>query len=121
MSNDYNINFKTKPMIAVDNRIQLFTDYVAKHLAAPMPTAESIAQEIHMSRSTLFRLVEKELGMSPFQYIRQEKLNKALVLFESSTFQSIKEIANAVGYLRTDHFITIFKDAFDIDLKEHFQ
>jgi len=106
-------------MLAVDNRIQLFTDYVAQHLANPMPTAKSIAQEIHMSRSTLFRLVEKELGMSPFQYIRQEKLNKALELFESGTCQSIKEIANAVGYLRTDYFASLFKVTFGIDLKEY--
>ncbi len=107
-------------MVAVYNRIQLFTDYVQQHLAEPMPTAESIAQEIHMSRSTLFRLVEKELGMSPFQYIRQEKLKKALELYESGTCQNIKEIANMIGYLRTDYFASIFKDAFDIDLKEHF-
>lgn len=104
----------------MDNRIQFFTDFVAQHLADPMPTAESIAHEIHMSRSTLFRLVEKELGMSPFQYIRQEKLNKALTLFENGTCQSIKEIANAVGYLRTDYFARIFRDAFGVDLKEHF-
>ncbi|GEM_PF-5652146 len=108
-------------MVAVYSRIQLFTDYVAQHLADPMPTAESIAQAIHMSRSTLFRLVERELGMSPFQYIRQEKLNKALALFENGECQSIREIANSVGYLRTDYFAGIFMAAFDIDLKAHFQ
>lgn len=108
-------------MVAVYSRIHLFTAYVAAHLTDPMPTAESIAQEIHMSRSTLFRLVERELQMSPFQYIRQEKLNKALALFESGTCQSIKEIAHSVGYLRTDYFASIFLEAFDIDLKAYFQ
>ncbi len=108
-------------MVAVYSRIQLFTDYVARHLADPMPTAESIAQEIHMSRSTLFRLVERELGMSPFQYIRQEKLNKALALFETGKCQSIKEIAHSVGYIRTDYFASIFMDTFGIDLKTYFQ
>ena len=107
-------------MVAVDNRINLFIAYVDKHIDEPMPTAEAIAQAIHVSRSTLFRIVDKELAMSPFQYIRQEKLNKALVLLESGDYHSIKSIASAVGYLRTDHFAAIFMDAFDIDLKEHF-
>ena len=108
-------------MVAVDNRIDLFIKYVNENIDSPMPTAEAIAQSIHVSRSTLFRIVDKELNMSPFQYIRQEKLNKALELFESGQHHSIKAIASAVGYLRTDYFALIFKEAFEIDLKEHFK
>lgn len=108
-------------MTIVDNRINLFIDYVDLNLSKPMPTAESIAQEIHMSRSTLFRMVERELEMSPFQYIRQAKLYKAKALLEAGKCNSIKEMAYAVGYSRTDYFALIFMDTFDIDLKDYFQ
>lgn len=103
------------------NKIKLFIDYVEQHLAEPMPTASSIAQEIHVSRSTLFRLVEKELNMSPFQYIRQAKLKKAKELLEAGNGKSIKEIAQAVGYTRTDYFATIFKETFDKEIKDYFE
>lgn len=107
-------------MFIVSSRINFFTDYVSRNIGNPMPTAESIAQEIHVSRSTLFRMVEKELGMSPFQYIRQEKLNLAKRLFEEGQCESIKEIAYAVGYTRTDYFASLFLDVFGIDLRAHF-
>jgi len=108
-------------MIAVDSRIDTFIEFVDKHLDQPMLTAEAIAQAIHMSRSTLFRLVEKELGMSPFQYIRQEKLNRAKALFEEGKFENIREMARAVGFSRSDYFARIFTKAFDIDLKKAFK
>jgi len=108
-------------MIAVDTRIDTFIEFVNKHLDQPMLRAETIAQAIHISRSTLFRLVEKELGMSPFQYIRQEKLNRAKELFENGVFENIKEMANAVGYTRSDYFASTFLETFDIDLKEAFK
>lgn len=107
-------------MFIVSSRINYFTEYVSRNIHQPMPTAESIAQEIHVSRSTLFRMVERELGMSPFQYIRQEKLNVAKQLLEEGQCKSIKEIAYSVGYMRTDYFANIFFDAFGIDLKAHF-
>lgn len=108
-------------MQAVSNKINHFIDYVEKHLLEPVPTAEAIAQEIHMSRSTLFRLVEKELGMSPFQFIRQAKLKKAKDLLEKNNYKNIKELAQAVGYTRADYFALIFKEEFKEDLKKYFK
>lgn len=107
-------------MFIVSSRISYFTEYVSRNINKPMPTAESIAQEIHVSRSTLFRMVEKELGMSPFQYIRQEKLKIAKEIFEAGECDSIREIAYAVGYMRADYFANLFYDTFGIDLKTHF-
>ena len=108
-------------MIAVYSRIDTFVEFVDQHIDQPVPTAEAIAQAIHMSRSTLFRMVEKEMGMSPFQYIRQEKLNRAKAMFEDGKFESIREMAHAVGYTRADYFASIFLEAFDIDLREAFK
>ncbi len=108
-------------MIAVDKRIDIFIEYVENHLGEPIPNAEVIAQAIHVSRSTLFRMVERELGMSPFQYIRQEKLNRALELYESGTCDSIRDIAEAVGYIRADYFAGVFKTTFGINLRDVFK
>ena len=108
-------------MIVVYSRIDTFIEFVDQHIDQPVPTAEAIAQAILVSRSTLFRMVEKELGMSPFQYIRQEKLNKAKTLFEADTFDNIREMTYAVGYSRPDYFASIFMEAFGIDLKEAFK
>ena len=112
---------KTITMVAVYNRIDLFKDFVQQHLGEPMPTADEIAYEIHVSRSTLFRMVEKELGMSPFQYIRQAKLEQAKILLENGDCENIRQLAYAVGYSRTDYFASIFERAFGIDLKEVFR
>lgn len=108
-------------MTIVDSRIDLFIEFVNQNISKPTPTAESIAQEIHMSRSTLFRMVERELGMSPFQYIRKAKLERAKVLLEEGMCYSIKEMASAVGYSRTDYFALIFMDTFGIDLNAYFK
>ena len=108
-------------MIVVYSRIDIFIEFVDQYIDQPVPTAEAIARAIHVSRSTLFRMVEKELGMSPFQYIRQEKLNRAKALFEAGKFSNIREMAHAVGYSRPDYFANIFLEAFGIDLKEAFK
>lgn len=104
----------------MSKKIQLFKEYVALNLHVPTLVTDTIAQEIHVSRSTLFRLTKRELKMSPYQYIKQEKLKKALNLLEEGVCQDAKALANAVGYKRVDYFINIFKIFSGIDLYAHF-
>lgn len=101
-------------------QIQLFKEYVKQNISKPFPNSETIAQEIHISRSTLFRLVEKELEMTPFQYIKKVKLEQAKLLFEQENHQSVRAVAHAVGYTRTDYFILIYEAAFGVNPRKYF-
>lgn len=107
--------------MTTSEQIQLFIEYVKRNISKPLPNSETIAQEIHISRSTLFRLVEKELGMTPFQYIKKVKLEQAKLLFEQGDYQSVRAVAHAVGYTRTDYFIIIYEATFGVNPKDYFQ
>ena len=65
-------------------------------------TIEQLAQEFHMSRSTLIRHFTKICGVSPHQYIRQYRLQKAReYLKEPGT--SFAAIASQCGFYDASH------------------
>ena len=106
-------------MLIQYNRIQIFLEYVAQNITRSIPTAEAMAKELYMSRSTLFRSVDRELGMSPFQYIRQAKLEKAKELLISGKYNRFRDISEEVGYARADYFAMLFKEAYAIEPNDY--
>ena len=72
---------------------------------------ERLIHKLGISRSTINRMVKKQLGMSPKEFSINTRLKKAIYLLEY-TKNSIKEIAFTLGYCNPFYFSADFKHFF---------
>ncbi len=72
----------------------------------------SLAEEMNLSERTLYRKVKSTIGLSPLQYIREVRLQKAKSLLEAHEKETIAEVMYAVGFRRSDYFAKIYRERF---------
>lgn len=71
------------------------TDWIREHLDESLTMGDLAAHE-HMSERNLARRFQAQTGMSPFEWITNERVNRAKVLVESTDLP-ISQIATTVG------------------------
>ncbi|WP_170113408.1 hybrid sensor histidine kinase/response regulator transcription factor [Ahniella affigens] len=76
-------------------------------------SVETLADKLHMDRSTLFRKCQESLGTAPADYLRQVRLRRAHELL-SQNQGSVSEVAYAVGFESLSHFSRSFKAEFGV-------
>jgi AraC-like DNA-binding protein len=109
-------SFSSEHSVSLQNQIHALV------LQAPeksWPSAD-LAQQFHMSESTLLRHLKKE-GTSPSHCIRQARLEHGLMLLQT-TRQPIGRIAQACGYASHSRFSTAFELCFGLrplQLRQH--
>lgn len=79
---------------------------------------QMIADRLEIRYDTLSKNFKNVMGCSFSQYIREEKLNKAIELLQSSDY-TIKEISKMLGYNSTQYFIQLFKEKYDMTPKRY--
>ncbi len=67
-----------------------------------------LASELKVSHEHLSRIFKKETGLTPLQYLHQQKTRRICVLLKDSTL-SCKEICFKMGYDTPSHFARSFK------------
>lgn len=72
-----------------------------------------LCEELHLSRSQLYRKVKALLGQSISDYIQNVRLQKAEALLKKREL-SISEIAYQVGYTSPEYFSTVFKGRYGV-------
>lgn len=91
----------------MDKRIAFLKKQILSNLRHS-PTIKEMAIAVNLSESHLQQLFRREIGMSPVQYLRDLRLEKAKVLLENS-FLRVKEIRLEVGIKDQSHFVHDFK------------
>lgn len=89
-----------------------FEKYLMKNLSNDIMTVPLLANEFTMSESSLLRQLKRLTGLSPIQYIREMKMDKARVMLEEKTYKSISKVASKVGYADVRTFSRAFKKRF---------
>ncbi|MCK4766417.1 MAG: helix-turn-helix transcriptional regulator [Candidatus Aminicenantes bacterium] len=75
-------------------------------------SVESIAGELGLSRTRLWRSFKKEKKITIEEYIFRIKINQAAFLLQEEPGLSIREIAEKTGYYCYDYFIRVFREYF---------
>ena len=96
----------------MDRRIQIVTSEIENRLAHPR-TIQELAQLVNLSASRLRHLFKIEIGITPAQYLKRARMQKAEMLLRT-TFLSVKEIINRVGMTNGSHFVHEFKKAYGV-------
>jgi transcriptional regulator GlxA family with amidase domain len=78
----------------------------------------ALAHIVNLSPSHLRHLFKAETGLTPAQYLKRLRMEKAKQLLET-TFLSVKVIASQVGIHNLSHFAQDFKKAHGLTPAQH--
>lgn len=105
-----------KNIIKNKSRIGFVVDYIKRNLHQKL-SIESIAKLAYVSKSNFFKMFRDELGISPNDFILQERINKAKELLAGQN--SIKETAFQTGFSDTNYFTRVFKQLVGVTPKNY--
>jgi len=97
--------------VIVSPKIHLAISFLRANLHRAITLAD-IAQSVDLSASRLCYLFKTQVGVSPFQYLKRARLERARELLKTSLW-NVKVIAAEVGYIDCNHFMRDFKKAYD--------
>jgi len=89
---------------------------LSSRLAEPW-TLTSLAEEVHLSRSQLVRVLDITIGVSPMAYLRRMRVQQMARLL-CSTDLSIAEVARAVGWTDTKYASRCFHTTYGVSPTE---
>lgn len=82
--------------------------YIDENLSEPTLNVDAMSDYIGLSRSQFHRRIKDMLGISPSDYIRNVRLQKATEMLRDSDIE-ISQIAFSLGFNSQSHFSTFFK------------
>ncbi|GDX40537.1 AraC family transcriptional regulator [Armatimonadota bacterium] len=91
----------------LDGRVQEAMNYMCQHIAEDM-SLEHLADISNLSVSRLAHLFRQQVGVTPLQFLEQQRLDRAAQLLEV-TSRPIQSIAGEVGFDNPFYFSLRFK------------
>lgn len=86
--------------------------YVTEQMAEPLTIAD-LAEHVSMSPSAFAHLFRDVTGMSPYQFVKRMRLDRARGMLADGSL-NVSEVAKGVGYSSLSAFITEFKRHFGV-------
>ena len=91
----------------ISSRMSENLSFIEAHVQQPVANRE-ITRHLGMSVNAMLRHYKQELGISPQEYLRQKRIEKACSLLHDPQ-RSIKQIAEETGFCDRYHFSRTFK------------
>ncbi|HET6736366.1 AraC family transcriptional regulator [Mycobacterium sp.] len=95
---------------AMGNPVGAALQYIAVHLAEPL-TVDILAAQVSLSPSAFSRVFRGTTGRSPYQYVKEMRLDRARKSFEEGMI-GVGDVSRSVGYTSVSHFIKEFRGRF---------
>ena len=92
-------------------------DFIMKHISEPDLNIESLTFQLGTSKSSLYRKLKANTGLSINEYIRVCRLKQAAELLSSQKYK-INEVAFMTGFSSPSYFATCFLKQFNITPSE---
>lgn len=91
----------------VNHRIAEIIRYIRREIKRPLEV-QQLAKKSCMSISHFTRIFKQEVGVSPVEFIKQERIRIAVLLLKQPGI-SIKEVYTACGFDSRSYFNHVFK------------
>ena len=75
---------------------------------------DRLATALGVSPRTLRRRIDSATGLTPVEFLRQERLERGRRHLEAGTFNTIAEVARAVGIPNANYFSRAFREKFGV-------
>ena len=92
-------------------------DSINKQMHNPDFTTEDLGSELAMSRMQLYRKLKALTGLSPVEFIRSQRIQRAAQLLQNSQL-TIAEITYEVGFTDLKYFRKCFKEYYNVNPSE---
>ncbi|TXB61315.1 response regulator transcription factor, partial [Phaeodactylibacter luteus] len=123
MARTENVVAKTEDspsLIAQEKRLEPYDErwmqelqqVIGERMHDPDFTVSMLAVVLHISDRTLFNRLKFYTGQTPSQYLRNARLDQAMVLLSKREYRTVKEVCHAVGLKDPRHFTILFKKRF---------
>ncbi|PWJ44629.1 response regulator [Sediminitomix flava] len=86
--------------------------FIKDHCAISNFGLQDICDELALSQSSLYRKVKSLTGLSPNEFVRDVKLEKAKTLVDQKVYSTHKELSYAVGFSKTAYFIQLYQQRY---------
>lgn len=103
--------------LSSSNRLAFIVDYIRKNLQQNL-TIEDLSNQVYMSESNFHRVFKNELGISPIDFINDERIKLATSLLHDPK-QKIKDVYARCGFNSVSYFIRQFKKKKQLSPKEY--
>ncbi|MES2445951.1 MAG: two-component regulator propeller domain-containing protein [Bacteroidota bacterium] len=94
--------------------------YIDENLNNPELSVEELSKHVGMSRGSLYHKLLEITGLTPIEYIRSVKLDRAVELLEKSDY-NVAQIAYMTGFGTPSYFSRLFKTQFNMLPSEYIQ
>ena len=112
------------PEIIVDERdkkmLDAFNHWLYEHISNTSLSVDDAAQAMGYGRSVFYRKVKSLTGMTPADYVRKVRMDRAAELLREETI-TVAEVAYKVGISEPHYFTKVFKQQFGISPKQYQQ
>jgi YesN/AraC family two-component response regulator len=99
---------KKEPQILKrDPRIQNALDYIRDNYNKKI-SLDELSKESMIGKWRLIQLFKQELGQSPFSYLNEYRVKKAIELLKNNPFLSLEEIAEKTGFASASYMWRMF-------------
>ncbi|MGB3468355.1 MAG: response regulator, partial [Cyclobacteriaceae bacterium] len=88
-------------------------DYIREHMSDPTLSVESVAENVSLSRSQLYRKVKALTGSNVNEFIRRIRLEQARKLINQG-HSNVNEVSHKVGFSSASYFTKCYKQHFGI-------
>ncbi|MFZ0191307.1 MAG: AraC family transcriptional regulator, partial [Streptosporangiaceae bacterium] len=97
---------------SASNPVSAVLEYVRGHLSEPLTVAD-MADLVNLSPSAFAHLFRDVTGRSPYQFLKEMRLDRARELLVDGDF-TVARISKEVGYASVSHFISEFRGRFGV-------
>jgi AraC-like DNA-binding protein/quercetin dioxygenase-like cupin family protein len=91
-----------------EQRVKIACTYINEHFSESI-TLEDISDSILVSKSECCRCFKRVCYVSPFEYLMKYRIVQAAKHIQENTYDSISDVACAVGFNNTSYFNKVFK------------
>ena len=91
---------------ASDDYLREILDYISEHYKENL-TVESLTNRFHMSRSTMMRMFQDNLGITPINYRIDNQIQAACDLL-NKTSSSVQDVSEELGFNNVYYFSSLF-------------
>lgn len=88
-------------------------NYFEEHYAEKI-SLDAIAENMYLSPFYISRIFKSETGDTPIHHLINIRLERAMELLKSGSCNSIREVAESVGYEDVYHFSKLFKKKYNV-------
>ena len=93
-----------------DDKIKAMMVYIHEHFQEPI-SVEQLAETVHISKRACFRLFQENLHMTPVEYMRSCRLQRACQMLAEGK-EPITQIAYSCGLGSSSYFGKVFRERF---------